>query len=66
MKAKLRNIGIIVLCGWVFAAMALVLLLVAIFLWILLYTVFLIPCLILYVIVAVRKQMYWKAENKGV
>ena len=65
MKAKLRNIGIIVLCGWVFAAMALVLLLIAVFLWILLYTVFLVPCLILYVIVAVRKQMYWKAEGRG-
>lgn len=44
--------------------MALALLLLGVLLWIVLYTVFLVPCLILYVIVAVRKQMYWRAEGE--
>ena len=55
MREKIKNIGVLVMCFWLFSAMALVLLAFGFFLWVILYTVFLVPCMILYIIVAVRK-----------
>ena len=60
LKATAAVIGLILLI----LLIAVFLIIEAIIIWVLLYVIFTIPCMILYVIVFIRKQYVWKVEEK--
>ena len=62
---RMKSVGAILLCIVVYSLLAFLLLVFAVCLWAIMYTVFLIPCMILYVIVAIRKQYIWQAETSS-
>ena len=64
MSIHTKNVGVVLLCLLYFGFLAILLLIEAIIWWFMLYAVFLIPCMVLYVIVAIRKQQYWQAEGQ--
>ena len=60
---QIKSVGAILLCIVVYSLLAAMLFVFAVCLWAIMYCVFLIPCMILYVVVAIRKQYIWQAET---